>query len=69
VDNGPGFDAEAAMQNKRVGGLKGMQRRAELSGGTFEVWSVPGQGTTVTVCLPYTSEPSAADTEKEGKKT
>ena len=69
VDNGPGFDAEAAMPNKRVGGLKGMQRRAELGGGTFEVESSPGQGTTVTVRLPYTSEPSAADAEKEDKKT
>jgi PAS domain S-box-containing protein len=69
VDNGPGFDVEAAMQSKRVGGLKGMQRRAELGGGTFEVASSPGKGTTVTVRLPYTSEPSAADTEKEDKKT
>jgi PAS domain S-box-containing protein len=69
VDNGPGFDVKAAMQSKRVGGLKGMQRRAELGGGTFEVASSPGKGTTVTVRLPYTSEPSAADTEKEDKKT
>ncbi len=64
-DNGPGFDAEAAMQNKRVGGLKGMQRRAELGGGTFEVASTPEQGTTVTVRLPYASETSAPDAEKE----
>ena len=69
VDDGPGFDVKAAMRSKRVGGLKGMQRRAELGGGTFEVESSPGQGTTVTVRLPYTSEPSAADTEKEDKKT
>jgi signal transduction histidine kinase len=69
VNDGPGFDVKAAMQSKRVGGLKGMQRRAELGGGTFEVASRPGQGTSVTVCLPYTSEPSAADTEKEDKKT
>jgi signal transduction histidine kinase len=69
VDNGPGFDVKAAMQSKRVGGLKGMQRRAKLGGGTFEVASSPGKGTTVTVCLPDTSEPSAADAEKEDKKT
>jgi len=55
-DNGPGFDVEAALQNMRMGGLKGMQRRAELGGGTCEVISSRGHGTTVTVRLPYSSE-------------
>ena len=68
-DNGPGFDVEAAMQNMRMGGLKGMQRRAELGGGTFEVISSRGHGTTVTVRLPYSSEASAADVGKEEKTT
>ena len=63
-DNGPGFDVEAAMLNKRVGGLKGMQRRAELGGGIFEVVSSRGHGTTVTVRLPCTS---ASDEGKEEK--
>jgi len=55
-DNGPGFDVEAALQNGRMGGLKGMQRRAELGGGACEVMSSRGHGTTVTVRLPYSSE-------------
>jgi len=55
-DNGPGFDVEAALQNGRMGGLKGMQRRAELGGGACEVVSSRGHGTTVTVRLPYSSE-------------
>lgn len=62
-DNGPGFDVEAALQNGRMGGLKGMQRRAELGGGTCEVISSRGQGTTVTVRLPYSSETQADEGE------
>jgi two-component system NarL family sensor kinase len=65
-DNGPGFDVKAVMPNKRLGGLKGMQRRAELGGGTFEVVSSRGHGTTVTVRLPCTS---ASDGGKEEKTT
>jgi len=68
-DNGPGFDVEAALQNMRMGGLKGMQRRAELGGGTCEVISSRGHGTTVTVRLPYSSETPAANTGKEEKTT
>ena len=68
-DNGPGFDVKAAMVNKRAGGLKAMQRRAELGGGTFEVVSSRGHGTTVTVRLPYSSEAPAADAGKEEKTT
>ena len=51
-DNGPGFDVEAAMQRKRVGGLMSMRRRAEIVGGTFEVTSTLEEGTRVTVCMP-----------------
>jgi two-component system sensor histidine kinase DegS len=68
-DNGPGFDVKAAMVNKRLGGLRGMQRRAELGGGTFEVVSRRGYGATVTVRIPYISETSAADEGKGGNKT
>ena len=51
-DDGPGFDVEAAMQRKRVGGLMSMRRRAEIVGGTFEVTSTLKEGTRVTVCMP-----------------
>ena len=54
-DDGQGFNPGAEMRIKQVGGLMIMRRRAELSGGTFEVWSVPGQGTTVKVQLPLSA--------------
>jgi len=65
-DNGPGFDVEAAMVNKRMGGLRGMQRRAELGGGTFKAVSSRGHGATITVHMLYTAKASAAD-EGEGR--
>lgn len=51
-DNGKGFDT--AQQNAEANGesklgLMGMQERAELIGGKFEMTSAPGEGTTVTV--------------------
>ncbi len=51
-DNGKGFDT--AQRNSDANGesklgLLGMQERAELIGGTFEITSAPGEGTTVTV--------------------
>jgi signal transduction histidine kinase len=51
-DDGPGFDIETALQRKRVGGLMSMRRRAEIIGGTLEVVSSPGSGTTVRVVVP-----------------
>ncbi len=55
-DDGPGFDVEATEEN-RVSGLMSMRRRAEMVGGTFELTSVPGKGTTVTVRVPRDSDP------------
>ena len=43
-DNGMGFDPEKLS---RGNGLKNLRRRAEQIGGTLEVQSKPGQGTTV----------------------
>ncbi|MDP3062589.1 MAG: sensor histidine kinase [Chloroflexota bacterium] len=51
-DNGSGFDVQDAMERKRVGGLLSMRRRAELSGGAWQVQSDPGQGTRVSAWLP-----------------
>jgi len=45
-DDGVGFDPEAAMLSGRLG-LIGMRERAALAGGTLEVESIPGQGTTI----------------------
>jgi signal transduction histidine kinase/YHS domain-containing protein len=37
-------------------GLRGMRERAELTGGTLSVTSQPGQGTQITVFIPYPGE-------------
>lgn len=58
-DDGVGFDAEK-MVNKDPSkinlGLHGMQERASLLGGTFEIESEPGRGTAVMVKLPISDE-------------
>ncbi|MBI4201420.1 MAG: sensor histidine kinase [Chloroflexi bacterium] len=51
-DDGQGFDVEAAVQRRRVGGLMSMRRRAENVGGAFDVRSRPGHGTRVSVRVP-----------------
>lgn len=54
-DNGRGFDLDATQTNyvKRGSfGLLNMRERAQLIGGTCELWSQPGRGTTVTVQVP-----------------
>jgi len=50
-DDGRGFDAAAAGRGKSFG-LLGMQERAVALGGTLEIDSAPGQGTTVRVAVP-----------------
>jgi signal transduction histidine kinase len=53
TDNGVGFDPAATG---RAGyGMLSMAERAELVGGTLEVRSRPGAGTTVTVTVPVDS--------------
>jgi signal transduction histidine kinase len=61
-DDGCGFDAAArlgaaASQDKL--GLLGMQERATLAGGSVEIESSAGAGTTVFVRLPLAFEPNA----------
>jgi signal transduction histidine kinase len=53
-DDGVGFDAGNAGQLLREGhfGLAGMRERASLVGGTLELGSLPGHGTTIEVRLP-----------------
>lgn len=50
-DDGSGFDVPAAIASKHVGGLMSMQHRAEIVGGTFEVRSRPGEGTSVAITI------------------
>ena len=55
-DDGRGFvppDLPDAMAREGHFGLMGMQERAILYGGNLSIRSVPGQGTQVTVRLPY----------------
>jgi PAS domain S-box-containing protein len=49
-DDGPGFDPETAGVGRL--GLAGMRERATLLGGTLEVESAPGSGTTIYARLP-----------------
>jgi signal transduction histidine kinase len=50
-DQGPGFDPTAERPDGHLG-LANMRERAELLGGTFQVRSAPGHGTTVVLWLP-----------------
>ena len=55
-DNGDGFDLDAVLSKigERQGlGLTSMKERAELSGGSFTIRSVPGTGTTLSVKWPF----------------
>ncbi len=54
-DNGAGFDTPIDDPSGRAMGLLGMSERATLMGGTFEVESTPGKGTTVFVRVPLTA--------------
>jgi signal transduction histidine kinase len=51
-DNGVGFDAESVIANPTGLGLVGMRERAAFAGGTVEIESRPGNGTTVFVRIP-----------------
>jgi signal transduction histidine kinase len=50
-DWGRGFDLAAVPAHRF--GLEGIRKRAELAGGRAEIQSAPGQGTTITVALPW----------------
>jgi signal transduction histidine kinase len=56
-DDGKGIDPVVLGQDHVVGhwGLRGMRERAELIGGTFEVWSQLGTGTEAELTIPAAS--------------
>ncbi|WP_051284204.1 ATP-binding protein [Desulforegula conservatrix] len=55
-DNGQGFDVKdrikSAAREKRMG-LCGMEERVRLLGGRFSIRSIPGEGTRISVTVPY----------------
>ncbi|MDQ4098757.1 MAG: GAF domain-containing sensor histidine kinase, partial [Actinomycetota bacterium] len=52
ADDGVGFDPDARSIAARRLGLVSMRERVEAVGGTFEIVSAPGQGTTVRASVP-----------------
>jgi signal transduction histidine kinase len=50
-DNGHGF--EGAVEHRWADGLKNMRQRMQEAGGAFRVESRPGQGTRITLELPW----------------
>jgi len=60
-DNGVGFDVPPVLEGSPLSGqlgLLGMQERAGLLGGKFEVQSSHGEGTRVTVSIPVPKDVS-----------
>jgi PAS domain S-box-containing protein len=51
TDNGVGFNS-AEIETKKTLGLLGMKERTLMMGGTYEIVSKPGQGTTVIITVP-----------------
>jgi two-component system, NarL family, sensor kinase len=54
-DNGVGFDIEKIYENKTVGkmsGLKNMKQRAEILSGKLNIFSTPGNGSTIEATIP-----------------
>jgi signal transduction histidine kinase len=54
TDDGGGFDPEARSIAARRLGLVSMRERVEGAGGTFEIMSAAGRGTTVRARVPAT---------------
>jgi signal transduction histidine kinase len=52
IDDGTGFDVQAASRASRRLGLVSMRDRAAGVGGSFSVWSEPGSGTQVRLEVP-----------------
>jgi signal transduction histidine kinase len=61
VDNGVGFDADAAIASGLSTGLASMRERATLLGGVFLPSSAPGAGTTIEVEIPLPIAEAAAE--------
>lgn len=58
-DDGPGFDTHAPAAAGHLG-LAFLRERVQLLGGTLDIRSAPGQGTTLTARLPMTADEGPA---------
>ena len=58
-DSGHGFDIEAAKRGSGLG-LRSMQERAQLVGGTIAIESTPMQGTSIRVRVPFQAKASSS---------
>jgi two-component system sensor histidine kinase DegS len=64
LDNGTGFDIEEVKQTKQNHfGLKVMQERIELLGGSFQMKSILGEGTKIVFDIPNVSLEGDANDE------
>ena len=50
-DDGNGFDKDK-ITDKRTLGILGMKERTSMLGGIYDIASITGKGTTVTVAIP-----------------
>lgn len=55
-DNGEGFRVPPDGFAEHHHGIRNMKRRASAIGGTFQVFSTPGQGTTVRIVVPVVDQ-------------
>ena len=53
IDDGIGFDVNAAMMKKSGLGLSNIEKRAHLAGGSFRIGSTLGRGTSSEIVIPY----------------
>ena len=69
-DDGAGFEAEAVLAHAPAGrlGLLGMRERVALLGGTLEVESTPGTGTTLFARIPVSPSPEGERGGGEGEE-
>lgn len=66
VDDGVGFEPGAIQTTHRPSwGLIGMQERATLMGGNFEIRSYPGAGTRIEVYIPYNGQIDGEEDEED----
>lgn len=65
-DNGAGFDTARAPRGQ---GIANMRARAEEFGGTFELDSQPGRGTSITTAIPFHRPEPASEYRKRAIET